>query len=230
MVITETVYVRGKQLNVSSLKHSSSIKVEVRCPECKLVRKVHYKSIAMAGHTVCQKCATARQAKKLNIGKQYGFLTIIAEGSPGYSWCRCICGAEKQIKNYKIQRGQASCGCLKKKNFNNVIRPKGEKHGMWRGGSSKQRERAMQTQEYKEWRAAVFIRDNHTCQKCFQVGHKINAHHIFDYTNHESIRYEYGNGITLCVNCHNKFHKLFGRKNTLKQLQKFLEQYEVTLS
>lgn len=61
--------------------------------------------------------------------------------------------------------------------------------------------------EYKEWRKAVFSRDDYTCQDCGARGVKINAHHIRSYAYCIDLRYSISNGITLCVPCHKKRHR-----------------------
>jgi hypothetical protein len=61
--------------------------------------------------------------------------------------------------------------------------------------------------EYKAWRKSVFERDNYTCQMCGARGVKLNAHHIFPYAHFPEKRYDIKNGITLCIPCHQKWHK-----------------------
>jgi hypothetical protein len=61
--------------------------------------------------------------------------------------------------------------------------------------------------EYKQWRNAVFERDNYTCQHCGQKGGKLNAHHIKPFSDYPHLRLEVNNGITLCTECHKKAHK-----------------------
>lgn len=60
--------------------------------------------------------------------------------------------------------------------------------------------------EYKNWRAAVFSRDNYTCQLCGARGVKINAHHIKPFATFPDMRTDIDNGITLCVPCHKAVH------------------------
>lgn len=67
------------------------------------------------------------------------------------------------------------------------------------------------TKEYKEWRDAVFQRDNYTCQRCGKRGGALNAHHILRYRNNESHRTDIDNGITLCTECHKSVHREEGR-------------------
>ena len=56
--------------------------------------------------------------------------------------------------------------------------------------------------EYREWRVAVFERDQYACQACGLTSTILNAHHIEPWAVNESRRYDVENGITLCVLCH----------------------------
>lgn len=62
--------------------------------------------------------------------------------------------------------------------------------------------------EYKVWRAAVFQRDNFTCQVCNARGVRLNAHHLKSYAYHRDLRFEVSNGVTLCEPCHKLIHKI----------------------
>lgn len=66
--------------------------------------------------------------------------------------------------------------------------------------------------EYKEWRKAVYERDNYTCQKCgLKSGNgkavELHPHHIKPFATFPELRFEVSNGITLCKDCHRKEHK-----------------------
>jgi hypothetical protein len=60
------------------------------------------------------------------------------------------------------------------------------------------------------WRQEVFERDQYTCQHCGQRGGELNAHHIKGWTKYPHLRFDLGNGLTLCVNCHIAHHQRFG--------------------
>jgi hypothetical protein len=80
------------------------------------------------------------------------------------------------------------------------------------------------TPENRIWRKNTYKRDNYTCQKCFQRGCKLNAHHIVNYATNKELRVDEDNGITFCKNCHIEFHKIYGRKNNNReQLNEFLK-------
>lgn len=80
----------------------------------------------------------------------------------------------------------------------------------------------------KTWRNAVFKRDNYVCQSCGHRGGKLEAHHIYNWSRHEDLRFVVNNGITLCQQCHstsfkNSFHDIFGtRNNNDNQLQEYI--------
>ena len=76
---------------------------------------------------------------------------------------------------------------------------------------------------YKEWRLAVYERDNYTCQCCGDDrGGNLNAHHLDGYEWCKEKRADPNNGVTLCESCHKKFHQLYGwNGNTREQFYKF---------
>lgn len=55
---------------------------------------------------------------------------------------------------------------------------KREKSGKWCGGITPLHNSIRNLDEYKIWRTQVFKRDNYICQECFQVGGKLESHHI----------------------------------------------------
>ena len=97
----------------------------------------------------------------------------------------------------------------------------------WKGGISTITSRIRGSIENSDWRVAVFIRDQHTCQKCRKIGGKLQAHHITNfstiYNQDDSIVFDLNNGITFCNECHNKFHRKFGIKNNnIEQVNTYL--------
>lgn len=56
----------------------------------------------------------------------------------------------------------------------------------------------------RDWRTAVFERDNYTCQMCGERGGRLQAHHIKPYKEHPELRHDLSNGQTLCVECHKR--------------------------
>jgi len=225
MIITKFVMRKGHKIAVAKLGKASRFKVDVQCPECDKIRTVHYRSIRKAGHCICQACVMRKRAKHLPIGRRYGRLVVLSSAEQiGFSLCECNCGNIITVRNRNlITRMTKSCGCLKKDSFQNAVKVKGIAHGMWKGGTSSERERIMQSGEYKKWREFVYARDYYTCRHCGQVGYKLNAHHIRSFADEVELRIDIDNGLTLCEKCHRQYHHLYGRNNiSSKQLYEFL--------
>lgn len=87
----------------------------------------------------------------------------------------------------------------------------GEKSYWWKGGITPINEKIRKSLEYKQWRNAVFKRDDFTCQECFVRGGKLQAHHIKSFSKHKELRFGIDNGQTLCKKCH-KLTKNYGSK------------------
>ena len=82
----------------------------------------------------------------------------------------------------------------------------GAHHWNWKGGISSENHRLRNSTEYKEWRAAVFTRDEYACQKCFTIGGVLNAHHVKPWAEFIADRFDVDNGLTLCKECHVEVH------------------------
>lgn len=78
----------------------------------------------------------------------------------------------------------------------------GSKHHLWRGGITKEHDKIRRLAQYKEWRKAVFERDDYTCQGCGVRGGDLQADHIKPFAWFPALRFELSNGRTLCVPCH----------------------------
>ena len=76
----------------------------------------------------------------------------------------------------------------------------------WKGGKTPEIKRIRASRDYAIWREAVFERDKYTCQDCGAKDKFLNVHHIISMSEDISKALDIDNGITLCVNCHQKRH------------------------
>lgn len=161
-------------------------------------------------------------------GYRFGRLVTIEE--TGYStkgrrdWlCKCDCGKECTVNRTALNSGKTkSCGCLSREwreGFDSLMkqyRPlfSGENHYNYNYDLSDLDRVKMRYELYgndrRIWRKEIFMRDNHTCQICYEKGGELNAHHLNGYNWHESGRYDINNGVTLCKKCHLEFHSKYG--------------------
>jgi hypothetical protein len=140
----------------------------------------------------------------------------------GMIWSEEVC---KQRSLFRI--GKVSFMLGKKQTESTRLKmseqKKGNKHWNWQGGKTSKKREIRNSFEYKLWRESVFKRDNFTCQNCTQNGGKLCSHHINNFAEFPELRFAIDNGITLCENCHKKFHLEYSWKhNTREQLLKFL--------
>lgn len=88
----------------------------------------------------------------------------------------------------------------------------------WKGGITPINRVLRESLEYEEWRTRVFERDLYTCQECGEIGGRLQADHIKQWSLYPELRFEISNGQTLCVKCH--------RIKTAKELKKnWINQY-----
>lgn len=80
----------------------------------------------------------------------------------------------------------------------------------WQGGLTDKIQALRNTPAYKNWREAVYERDDWTCQECgarsASANHVyLNAHHINPIKDNKNtlLIFDTNNGITLCEGCHN---------------------------
>ncbi|MGF9893297.1 HNH endonuclease [Priestia megaterium] len=135
--------------------------------------------------------------------------------------CECPKGHRYRIRIIDFLDGRRCFECFKERN-------RGSNHHRWNPDLDE--DYRMNNRKlipgYPDWVQSVFERDGYECQCCSVKGGKLNAHHILNFSNHKELRLEISNGITLCKECHKKFHQTYGIKNNTKeQLDEFLRRY-----
>jgi len=182
-------------------------------------------------------------------GKQFDRIKSKVRSDYNYCSDKCFRKAPKPYMRNSILVSCANCGktfwrqrYLIKDVYNYCSHDCYAKHsaiiGRFRGENNphynsqltqEERERGRSYQEYYAWREKVYERDNYTCQCCGRKGVELNAHHIFNYSTHKELRTDLANGITLCKDCHDLFHQIYGRfNNNDKQINEFIARYANT--
>jgi 5-methylcytosine-specific restriction endonuclease McrA len=115
-------------------------------------------------------------------------------------------------RNHTEETKQKISLCLKSKGIQPLVKCRlyGENHPNWKGGATPLIAKLRCTDEYKNWRDAVYRRDFWTCTMCGVKSKKIVAHHIKSFTDYVDFRFDINNGVTLCRSCHKRVHKEIG--------------------
>lgn len=100
-------------------------------------------------------------------------------------------------------------------------RHRGPNNYRWKGGDGNLNRLIRHTFRYKEWRDAVFRKNNYTCTDCGKRGGPLHAHHMIPFkdiidlfeirTIEQAILskelWDLDNGFTLCEPCHDRTHE-----------------------
>jgi len=78
---------------------------------------------------------------------------------------------------------------------------RGPNHWNWQGGKTAANAQVRNSLGMKQWRRAVFERDDYTCQICHERGGRLVADHIKPFSLFPELRLELSNGRTLCKEC-----------------------------
>jgi hypothetical protein len=148
----------------------------------------------------------------------------------------CSCGNKSSIAFDKFKMGQRCYECRNRKIGDNLRgrefeERRKENHPNWNPNKTdEERLKERKFTEYHDWRKQVFENDLYTCQCCDEIGHDLNAHHLDGWNWCIEKRLDISNGITLCKDCHNEFHLIFGKgKNTEEQFNIYLKSKTVAI-
>jgi len=197
------------------------------CPDCGTPTPTITRMGKKPKNPTCVACTTRRKAPTRRIGitcrvcklrfKKVDRVQLVCPTCYGAKvQCPvCECHMPKYNKKAGVRK-YCSSRCLKLANPTSPERFKQGQMKRWAGYVRKthQNTLARRTVEYKQWRAAVFKRDNYTCQDCGDKFYKgcgrqieLHPHHIKPFAAYPDLRYDIDNGITLCKDCHLKCHK-----------------------
>ena len=181
-------------------------------------------------HTQETKDLISRKLKGKLKGRKRDPVSVLkgAEKRKRGNYFFCLeCGNKFWRQQSLIKKGHnkyCSKNCYQQSSTNKAPKPyvsllrkelTGDKCPSWKGGITPINMKIRSSDKYKEWRTAIFKRDNYICQNCgtkSSKGHTIflEAHHLKSFSNYPELRFEISNGITLCKTCHELTKK---RKN-----------------
>jgi len=101
---------------------------------------------------------------------------------------------------------------------------RGERHHSWVSNKTPKSltNAVRRSAQYKDWRKSVYMRDRHTCVICGVQGGNLHAHHLNSFSEFPDLRFDTGNGVTLCEADHLAFHRQYGMGgNTADQFSEF---------
>lgn len=205
----------------------------------------------LSSDVACKQCGILVRKKRCHLQKQL------------HAFCSVQCGAtwrREWLIQHPEERAKISIRMTGKKQSEETIRkrvaknkgrkrteemkalmrknaPREEQSHSWKGGKSPLNYRLRRSSWMKDWRNAVFARDNWTCVDCGSRGGILNAHHLVpfkDITDYiftktrdfeEIIKWpglwDISNGVTLCVGCHRMRH--FCGLSTVKNIKELKE-------
>ena len=212
---------KWQENNLKGEKHHNYSRVKCNCSYCgKEMEYDKYRYNNNKNHYCSYECANKHRS-----------IIYSGENHPLYNKdshikCNCsYCGKEMELSKYKHNNSKnhfCSRECHGKWNSENL---KGEKHHSYNPNiTDDERELGRRIEGYKDFTKEVYKRDNYTCQCCGDnKGHNLNAHHIYGYTEYKDLRTDANNGVTLCEECHKKYHKQYGyTNNNYKDFRTFL--------
>lgn len=219
-------------IKTTDLKNRASIDVRVKCEVCGEIKKTRYSTYTKCkekrGIYICGNCSRTQKAKytvddikkiltecDYSLIDDMGYRTmhdkIEIECNMGHRYItefNCF----KQGFRCPICMGAKMVGAGNPRYNHNLT-----------DEQRRQNESRHSQFIYRQWINKILKRDKYTCQLCGHKG-KLNAHHLDGYDNFESKRYSVNNGITLCQECHKKFHKIYGYgNNTKSQFENFVK-------
>ena len=178
------------------MKRNNQKKIEKLCSGCSKKYYVH-KCREMSSRYCSVDCYNKNRGsiKGRNHGNWNGGKTTVV--------CE-VCGKNFFVYGKRINTAKYCSRRCQGKAYS--IRYLGPNGPSWRGGRTPNNTKIRNSKKYLQWRAAVFARDEWTCQECKQVGGKLHAHHVFSFAEFPEHRFLLWNGITLCEGCHSKVH------------------------
>lgn len=211
---------RGCELISDEYRNSNEI-LDYICGDCGNTTTTRFSNFKK-GHR-CKNCRTkqvadSRRLTYEEVQKTFedGGCTLLSEvyiNSMTPLEYACSCGNKSKILLGNFKKGSRCMEC-------GIKKLRGENNYQW---NPERIAMGRNTPEYRAWRTNVLKRDDYSCQKCGTYHWAMVAHHVVNFGESETLRYDEDNGISLCRSCHNDFHVRFGfTNNDGSQLMEFL--------
>lgn len=180
----------------------------------------------------CEAAAYRDSTRQKLIGKRFGRLIVtscagqVATGTQYQTvWtCECDCGARVIVRGNNLLTGHTkSCGCRQPSIASGFC---GSRSPHWKPGLTQEdRDRyRLGTPTNATCQALarqVRRRDHATCLVCGK--HGTHVHHLEPWALNRNLRYNPANLVTLCKECHDQFHYLYGKDAGLDEFEEYLK-------
>jgi len=199
----------------SCLVNWYSFKKGCRCQECRRER-VRRQEGVLPGKKMIPFEVVKEEIERTD----YRLITTLSQyrGVGNYIEIKCPQNHFYKTKFGEFRKGKRCRKCR-------VLNTRGENHPMWNKDlSDEERFLRRDSRQHEEWRNKVLERDRWVCICCQGRTSKDNplcAHHLENYKGFPELRFEVENGVTLCKECHKRFHGVYGLRGT--RLTQFIE-------
>jgi hypothetical protein len=136
---------------------------------------------------------------------------------------KCDCGLIRVVQGAGLRSGRStSCGCY---HSEVMAAQRGDQSPHWKPELTQEdRNRGrLGTSANLAWASLaqqIRKRDRATCLVCGE--HGTHVHHLEPWALNRDLRYDPANLVTLCKECHNQFHYLYGEDADLEDFENFL--------
>ena len=162
----------------------------------------------ISGNTQSCGCLRIRDLSKQRFGKLVVTERTVERTNESVVWlCLCDCGKYAKVSSNNLTMGNTkSCGCSQ--------HPRGAENHRYNPNLTDEERVNGRGNDHRVWSHRILSRDNYTCKICGKSpSGNLNAHHLNGWNKFTEQRFDLENGVTLCTDCHNEFHDLFGRGN-----------------
>jgi endogenous inhibitor of DNA gyrase (YacG/DUF329 family) len=181
--------------------------IEVACAQCGQAVMITGQMAKQADHHFCNNECRGKWYATMFSGATGPKYQAEAHVTNECEWCG------KPFEVWRTVKDKRKFCSLQCRHHWQRVRMTGPGSPNWKGGGLRdERRRFMGTTGYRNWRHAVFARDNYTCQCCGDKrGHNLEAHHIWSATTWPGMVLDPANGVTFCEKCHSRLHVIDGR-------------------